>query len=81
MITRGQYLSMSLTKTCEKSNINNEAYKTGFMNGAHIADTSLLETFETWIKYQAKYGKLLFHEKGFQNEDEMISSFKSWLGL
>ena len=57
-----------------------EAYNTGYIDGAHEADSSLLNTFEVWIKHIAKNGTLTFHERGFQNEEEAIENFKSWLG-
>ena len=81
MITREQHLNILLDITCKKNNIKDESYKIGFKDGAHAADSSTLNVFETWVKYQAKYGRFLFHEKGFQDEEQMISDFKSWLGI
>ena len=81
MITRKQHLNILLDIACNKNNIKDESYKTGFKDGAHAADNSALRVFEAWVRYQAKYGKFLFHEKGFQDEEQMISDFKRWLGI
>ena len=81
MITREQHLNILLDSACKKNNIKDEAYKIGFKDGAHAADSSTLNVFEAWVKHQAKYGKLLFHEKSFKDEEQMINNFKSWLGI
>lgn len=79
MITREQYLEILLKSICKTHHINDDAYKTGFMDGAHVADNSVLNTFEKWIKYAIKHD--LFHKKEFQNEKRIIEDFKLWLGV
>lgn len=86
MITREQIIQFKANSAYVRNSSHmtlNEAdtYNMGYMDGAHEADSSLLETFEKWVKYQAKYGKFLFHEKGFKDEEQMINNFKSWLGI
>lgn len=85
MITREQLIqfkanSAYIRNSSHMTTNEVEAYNMGYIDGAHESDSSLLNTFKAWIKYIVKNGIFMLHERGFQNEEEIIENFKSWLG-
>lgn len=81
MITRNQHINIMLDRSCKENNIDNHLYKAGFLEGARLADESLLDTFKLWLNHSLKYGKFLLDERGYQDEEEILKSFKRYLGL